>query len=374
MGAGFAGRAPRWLALVAAVGLLASGCGGSPLTAGAPAEGAPQTEAEKVFAKFNAMSGQERHDALVAAAKAEGELSLYGAPESSAQLIEIFQEKYGIKVNLLSGQTEERAQRFIQEETAGRHAADFVVNVPESLAEFERLGLLGTYESPARDTIPDEGRGTNWTAFYRVAFVAGYNTTVVDPAEMPGDFADFADPKWKGRISMELGDFSWFMALFGHYRDKGMSDAEVTDLFERIATNAKVVTGHSAQASLLTAGQFGVAVSAYTQSLEREKAKGAPVAWKGDGTPTTQPVVLTYVGGCLSRNAPHPAAALLYMDFLLSPDANPAYAADKILPAIPPDDDPLKGLATVSVDPERLTTEQAKWSDLYDAVLRKGSQ
>jgi len=369
------GRIRTAITIAVIAGVVSSACGGAPLTAGAPpAQDGTQSEAEKVFAKFNAMSGQERHNALVAAAKAEGKLMLYGAPESSGELVDAFEKLYGIEVEVLTGQTEERTQKFIQEETAGRHVADVITNAMESIQQFDEMGFLGPYKSDLLKEIPESIRGDNWTAFVRVAFAAGYNTTVVDPSEIPESFADFADPKWKGKISLELGDFAWFMALYGYYKDKGMSDAEVTDLFERIATNSKVVSGHSQQAAMLSAGQFGVAVSAFTQSVDREIAKGAPVAWKGDGTATTQPIVLRYTSVGASRHAPHPAAAQLYLDFLLSPDAYPAYAAQKQLPIIPPPDDPLNGLETLPIDPAQLATEQAKWSDLYDAILRKGSQ
>ena len=109
---------------------------------------------------------------------------------------------------------------------------------------------------------------------------------------------------------------------------------------------------------LLSAGQFDVAPSIYSHTVDNAAEKGAPVAWKTNGKPV-EPVVLRPNGAGLMKSAKHPAAAMLFFDFLLT-DGQQAIAGANRIGAIPTAEDPLAGVETVSVPEEDLLDNAAE--------------
>src|SRR6266540_6917804 len=108
---------------------------------------------------------------------------------------------------------------------------------------------------PIRDSLRKDALFPGWTATRFNAFVVGWNTKLVPAGQEPKSFEDLADPKWKGKLAMELSDFDWYMALHTYLTTKkGMSDAQADDLFKRLVANAKVVKGHTVMGELLSAG------------------------------------------------------------------------------------------------------------------------
>jgi iron(III) transport system substrate-binding protein len=365
----------RMTLLVATASLAATvaACGSSP-TKGADSGGSK--DAQKLYDTYNKMSQADRDPKLYDEAKKEGKLQIYGSPNSDDATIAAFEKKYpGIKIEHYGADTEEAEARFAQEEQAGRHTADFLENNESSLVQADALGLLGDYESDRRDQIPDYAKGPGWTGNRRVAYVAGYNTDQVQPSDLPADFLGFEDPKWKGKLSMEIGDWPWYMQMAYYYMDeKGMTEDQVKDAFEKIAANATTAKGHTDQGTALAAGQVDVTMSSFGQTIDRLIATQAPVAWGGSGQPAVQPIVVDFTGGAVNKFAPHPAAAMLFMDFTLSEDAVPALAVDSVMPPIPEANDPLNGLAVVYLDPKKELDEADKWSMESDEIIQHAGQ
>ena len=72
-------------------------------------------------------------------------------------------------------------------------------------------GLLYPYKSELRDSVLEAGRkAEDWTATRFNVFVIGWNTDKVKADEVPKSLEELAEPQWKGRVSMELGDVDWF--------------------------------------------------------------------------------------------------------------------------------------------------------------------
>ena len=142
-----------------------------------------------------------------------------------------------------------------------------------------RRAYLSPYEGELRDAVRKEGSGRGWTATRFNVFVVGWNTNLVKPGQEPKTFEELADPKWKGKVSMEIGDVDWFTALYQHFLKQGKSEQEVTDLFKRIAANSKIAKGHTVQGELLSAGQFPVAISSYSHTIDKA-ARRVP-RWRG---------------------------------------------------------------------------------------------
>jgi iron(III) transport system substrate-binding protein len=367
--------ATRKLAIAgAAIAALAlSACGGAPQEPGASGGGDKAETAAQAYERFAAMEEPARTKALVKAAKKEGTLNIYGTDDME-KLGALFSEKYGIKIKAYEADTDDVATRIAQEADGGRHIAD-VLNSSDVLAnQLEEKGLLGSYESDIREEVPAEGKSDTWTGYRRQPFIVAYNTKKVDPGDIPDDIFGFADPKWKGKISMELGDYDWYMGMVMHYLDEGMSREEIDAAFAKIAKNSRIADGHSDQMNLLAAGQFGVTLSSFVHHTVEAGEDGAPVQWRGEDGHAVQPIIMRYEAVALAERAPHPAAATLFMDFVLGEEGAAHIESERTVPAVPGDHDPLEGLNVVLLDSEEYATNGAQWAKEYDQLLRNAKK
>jgi iron(III) transport system substrate-binding protein len=357
---------------VLAVVMVLAGCG-SP-TAGPPAGGsAPGAEqAQKVYDQINGLSGEERTSTLLDLAKKEGALSLYTSNTDMEDVVKAFEGKYGIKVETYRANSETVLQRILQESSANYQGADLVETNAGELNALQSEQLLYPYTGALRDKVRPEGQKDGWTADRFNAFVVGWNTQKVPAGTEPTSLKDLAAPQWRNRVGLEIGDVDWFAAMYDYYKAQGMSDDEVMDFFHQLAANSKITKGHTVMGELLSAGQFDVAASIYSHTVDNAAKKGAPVAWKLGGKPV-EPVVLRPNGAGLLKTAKHPATAMLFLDFLLT-DGQQQIAAANRIGAIPTADDPLAGVETVSVPEKELLDNAQKWSDTYKTITDGGGQ
>jgi iron(III) transport system substrate-binding protein len=351
---------------VLAVGLAAvlAGCGSPPQSGTGTEEQTPSSAQP-----WDGLTGSARESALLAAAKGEGELTVYSAFNDEQAMADAFGKKYGLKVNVYNANSETVLQRVVQEATANKLANDVLVAPATDMSAMESRGLLGDYRSAYRDAMPAAGKSTGWTGVRRLAFVAGFNTGKLVPDDMPVDYTGFADPKWNGRISMEYSDIDWYATLRRHYEQRGMSAGDFSSMFRRIAANSKTAKGHTVQAELLAAGQFDVALSVYTQSVNRLIDKGAAVSF-GEGTGhIVNPVVVRYDAGGVMRGTDNPAGAALYLDFQLGPDGAAVDEQLRALPPLPTRHDPLAGAEVIDLDVADLVANRQQIAAEYNQLV-----
>lgn len=359
------------LAILAVTALLA-GCGGSPTATG----GQPQQHnntATQVYDQMNSLKGKQRDDALVKAAKDEGQLSLYTSNVSLQSFVDAFTAKYGIPVKVYQATSESILQRMTQETKANHQGADIVETNGTELTVLDRAGALYPYRSELRDKVRPEGQLDKWTATRFNMFVVAWNRDKIHDGQQPASVEALADPRWKGKVSLEVGDSDWYATMTKYYLDKGRSQADVDKLFTALTANAKVVNGHTTQVQLLGAGQFDVAVSAYSHNVDTAADDGAPITWRPTSGKPVQPVVLRPNGAGLAANAAHPAAAVLFMDFLLSPQGQQIIAESHQLGSVLTDHDPLRGVETVTVDVPTYLDQAKDWNDRYTRLLQGAS-
>lgn len=366
-------KKPIVAAAFLAVGLVLAGCGGSPTASNGAGGGETQTPAEQVYAELNGLSGDERTSKLTELAKQENSLSLYTSNTDMEKVVAAFEAKYDIKVNTYRANSETVLQRMLQEAGSNYKGADIVETNAGELNALKQENLLADYDSELRDKVRSEGQKDGWTADRFNAFVIGWNTNKVAAADQPTSLEELTGPEWKGRVAMEIGDVDWFAALYKYYESQGQSEDQILGFFRQLASNSKITKGHTVMGELLSAGQFDVAVSVYSHTVENAAADGAPVAWlHPDGKPVG-PVVLRPNGAGLLKTAQHPATAVLFMDYLLS-DGQQQIADANRMGSIPTGDDPLAGVTVITPPEEELLTDSKKWNDLYAQVVQGGEQ
>jgi iron(III) transport system substrate-binding protein len=365
----------------AAAILLLAACGSSPTAsnngAGSGAgNGAAQraaTKAQEVYDRINGMTGEERHKTLVELAEKEGKLSIYTSNTDMDKLVADFEDAYKIDVSVYRANSETVLQRILQEQKANYFGNDFVDTNAGELNILNSEKMLYPYAGELRDKVRKEGQAQGWTASRFNVFVVGWNTNRVKPGQEPKSFEDLADPKWKGQVSMEVGDVDWFAAMYQYYLGQGKSETDVRDLFSRIAANSKIAKGHTTQGEMLSAGQFGITVSSYSHTIDKAADKGAPVTWHPASGAPIQPIVVRPNGVAMMKTAANPAAAMLFVDWELTEGQKILADAFRI-GAIPQGKDPLAGLNVISVPEQELLTDAKKWDTAYADTLRMGQE
>jgi iron(III) transport system substrate-binding protein len=197
-----------------------------------------------------------------------------------------------------------------------------------------------------------------------------WNTKLIKPGDEPRSWEDLADPRFAGKLTMELSDDDWYENVTQYWLKHGKSQAQVDELWRKIAANAKVVKGHTVMGQLLSAGQTGVDAMNYSYLVQKDIDAGAPVAYRGaDGTART-PAFARPNGVGMMKGARHPAAAMLFYDWILS-DGQRVLVKDGLTPSTTvPGDRSLNGITLVPYDVAGLVADSKSWSDKYDALLR----
>lgn len=354
-----------------AVALVATGCGGSPTGVAQTGDKSGPSAAEKVYNEITGLSGKERRDKLVELATKEGKLDLYTSMTSDVAdaVSEAFGDQFDIDVNVYRAGSETVLQRIMQEQGAHYQGNDVVESNANELFAMNKEGFLAEYKGERRDLVPEAGRFDGWTATRFNLFAPSWNTKLVPAGQQPKTWEELADPKWDGKLSMELSDYDWYLTLYGYWKKQGKSDADIDKLFAGMAQGAKIVKGHTVQGELLSAGQFSVVASNYSYIVERAKQKGAPV----DYLPFVQPVIARPNGVGLMKSAKHPAAALLFADWLLE-EGQKVLSDEGLTPAIVEGNDPLKGVEVIPVDVKTLVEQGEEWSKKYEAVVANGEK
>ena len=311
--------------------------------------------------------GADRDTRLVERAKQEGTVVVYTslAPTESKPLAEAFEKRYGIKVELWRALSDKVVQRAITESQARKNAVDVIETNGPEMEMIAREKVLAPFHSPHLADLPPAAipAHRSWFPDRMNFFVVAYNTAKVQRAEIPATYEGFLDPRWKGRIGIEATDAEWMATLiksWGH--EKGM------DYFRKLsAMKPDVRKGHVLLAELIAAGEVPVGLTVYNSNVESLKKRGAPI----DFVPV-QPVAARPQGIGIARHAPHPHAALLFADFVLSPEGQQLFESMGRVPASTKVKSNLNNFPFTMVDPVTILDESDKWGKLWDELfLRK---
>jgi len=264
---------------------------------------------------------------LIEAAKKEATLTVYTAAlgqTSHGKVAKAFEQAYGISVRFLEGRASEIRERVRAEQSAGRFLADVshdgsttsTLQVRDNVFEaFGALPNLGRLRAPFVATdllIPVSA----------IAYSIMVNTRLVKPADEPRSWADLTDPKWKGKIlSDDVRALGGGGVMFAVLEDKlGQS------FHEKLAQNQPVFTRDiRASEQRVARGEYPVWIPLSSNDILLMKGLPVKMIAPSEGLP-----YIAYDLGLL-RNAPHPNAARLFMDYFLSPEAQQICAEEGLI-------------------------------------------
>lgn len=265
-------------------------------------------------------------DELIAAAQAEGTLTLYHGTteEPTREWVQAFSDEYGIEVVQLRDSSNPLYSRWVQEENAGQHIADLVIlsDLPNMVeARDQDLWLEYTPSEIANypDVSKDEG--------YYVGLYSLYQTLTYNTDQMTDDEIEIiedegveglADPAFKDRIS--IGNPHNALQISAFF--KVLADQYGWDWLEDVAANnPRVVDSSNPQVQSLVQGEEALALAIPSSVAAGQWVQGAPVEFVYPELTTA----VTWMMG-ISADAPHPNASKLFMEWATTQEANSAFA------------------------------------------------
>jgi len=297
-----------------------------------------------------AVFSQSDHTArLIAGAKKEGRLLWYTALniKDADMLTKTFEEKYPfIKTQTLRLGTFQLLTKIQTEARARAFKGDVIEIAGVTGHILKKDGVFAKYTSPESRFYPDSVKDPDqtWTSFFINTHVLVYNTNLVKKAELPRTFQELINPKWKDKIVMseDFDIFGMMLKVMG--REKGL------DFMRRLAAQGVGLRdGYTLAVQGIASGEVPLGINLYGTRTEEFKKKGAPVDWV-----PMEFVLASLEPLAVGANAPNPNSARLFVDFLLSKEAQGLMRERFRIPSrpdVPPDPPELtKGLKLISTD------------------------
>jgi ABC-type Fe3+ transport system substrate-binding protein len=260
----------------------------------------------------------ESMDELYAKAKLEQTLVLYGAGPTGSheRWIKDFEQRFpGIKVALTGGLSNGLNRRIEQQLANKRMETDLAIfQTIQDFVRWKKAGALLLFKPEGSDAIDPAYKDEDgaFTAVSVNTVVYAYNIARVSPAEVPKSALDFLKPLFQGQLittdpaedDAGLSVFNLIVEKYGwDYMDKYMAQKP-----------AFVTSGHADVSNAIAAGEK-LATFDSTSTTPRLKAQGKPIEpvfSQADPTP------VFLVGAAIFKDAPHPNAAKLYLNWYLA--------------------------------------------------------
>jgi len=261
-------------------------------------------------------------------------LNLYSARhyQTDEALYANFTKLTGIKINRLDGREDELVERIRNEGAAS--PADILITVDASRLEVaDKLGLFQPVKSAAlEERVPAGLRTPTWFAFSTRARVIVHNKANVK-RELVQNYEDLANPALKGQVCMRSGSHPYNLslgaALIAH-DGEAKTEEWARGLVANFARAPK--GGDTDQLLAVAAGECGVTVSntyylvrllRSTKPSDQEAVKALAIVWPNQASWGTH---VNVSGAGVLKHAPHRDAAIKFLEYLASDDAQAYFA------------------------------------------------
>lgn len=317
--------------------------------------------------------------ALIDAAKKEGEVVWYSGMivnQIVRPIVEAFETKYpGITVNAARHVPAEVVLKVQSEAQAGRPLAD-VFDGSSAVFPLMQAGLVEAYEPEAAANFEEHNKSPEgyWTAANLYFMVPAVNTTLVTEDEYPTSFEDLLDPKWKGKMAWTADPTMLGAPGFIYNVLQVMGEEKGMEYLEKLA-GQEIVNVPASQRVVLDkviSGEFPIGLMTFNHHTIISQEKGAPIEWV-----KLEPVIQTINPLGIVKDAPHPNAAKLLVEFILSEEgqqvfqkglyipANPAVAAAE--PSLKPEQG---GFEVTVISPEATEDDLQAMVDIYNELFK----
>jgi|SRR5581483_3278758 len=306
--------------------LLAAGCGS---TAPIASSQAPASAA----AASSAATGSAAANALYEAAKKEGEVVVNNQdPDRDKLAVDTFTKRYpGIKVTWQVGRGADISSKLITQAQANMYTHDVYASGPHDADAMRQAGMFAPYQSPELSAVRPDFLDPNKTLMPLYVLVYGLtvNTNQVPAGQEPKSYKDLLDPKWKGKIAMQdpRGSGGTMTALIGISKESSLG----MDYLQKLAGQDMFIGRETLQLMTdLIRGEHAAMLGASAGNLVAERDKNPSAPFKQIKPTEGMVFTLNWMG--LVKNAPHPNAAKLWIDWRLSQEGQEILAKEGLAP------------------------------------------
>jgi iron(III) transport system substrate-binding protein len=269
---------------------------------------------------------------LMEAARKEGRVNVYGDSSMVAKLADGFTKTYpDIQVATVPGGGWQTYNRMLVEKNAGRMIADILIANDDTCLYGYEAGVFGNIETTAgypAETVSGQG----YIITYYMLTPIIYNVDACKGLKLPKDWDDFTQlgDEWKDRIicADPRNSGTALYVLMALYQVLGKERATaILSAWKRLGTEIAPNTG--VQVAKLVSGEKPLSVSMHTGFFQDMKQKGAPV----DLILPASGAVMQVDAMAVPKDAPHPYAARLFIDWTMGPEGSRILAANGDYPA-----------------------------------------
>jgi len=274
---------------------------------------------------------------LYEAAKREGEITWYSAQiqsEPAEAAGRAFSERYpGVKVNVVRSTSQVAFQRLSEDLRAGVAQCDVFSSTDYGHYLFlKRDGKLLPFRPKNADgllpALRDQDPDNAWQICSLGLYLLAYNTKKVAAADAPKSWKDVLDPKWKDQLAVGHPGYSGSVGIMCVLLRRMYG----WDYFKALEKN-KPQIGRSSDdpVTLMNAGErnVGIGVSLATPLLSIARGNPLAIVYPTEGTEAV------YGPSAIPKNAPHPNAAKLFMEFATGPGFSEVMRKFYIMPVRP---------------------------------------
>ena len=278
----------------------------------------------------------DRQKVLLEGAKKEGKITWYTSliiDQVVRPLKEAFEKKYSfIQIEHFRGNSERIVQKMFAEYQGKRYEVD-IMDGTVTAPMVKKGGYLQRFYSPHLAEYPAELKDPQgyWGVSNVYYFAVGYNTRMVKPNEVPKTYEDLLNPRWKGQMMWSTSRGSGAPMMIGNIFQSMGQEAGKAYLQKLKAQNVAKSTASNRQLlDLVIAGEYPLALHIFHHHAHISRSAGAPVDWA-----PLEPLSATINTISPVTRSPHPHAAMLLLDFILSEEGQKVIQAVNYLPSHP---------------------------------------
>jgi len=269
----------------------------------------------EVIKKISPLALAQRKKALEDGARQEGQFVFYTSVsvQDNPRIMATFEKAFPfVKTDIYRGTARSALLKATTEARAGRHAVDIVGTAPVEMWQLKQAKLSTGYLSPELAGMPKGSYDPEgyWSAFEVTPIVVAYNTKLLKGADIPNNYQDLLNPKYKGKMNLGTEEYDWFSVMLDAMgQDKGLA------YMRALAKQDLHLPGPSSRmrVQLMLAGESALALAARARRVTDFKEQGAPIDFRIFDPYAGEPNSLA-----MMARAPHPHAAILFTDWLLS--------------------------------------------------------
>jgi iron(III) transport system substrate-binding protein len=315
--------------------------------------------------------------ALYGPAKAEGQLTWYTGQmqaEPSEAIGRAFTERFpGIKVNVVRSTSQVAFQRLAQDMRARVAQCDVFSSTDYSHCAFlKREDRLMAYKPRNADGLIEAARqSADPDGYFQITYLGLYSmarhTTRVSEADAPKSWKDLLDPRWRDQIAIGHPGYSGAITAWCVMMQKAYG----WDYLKALERNRPLIGRSSADpVTAINAGERTIGAGLSSASALLSISRGNPITmiYPTDGT-----LAVPAPTGAM-KDAPHPNAARLFMEFATSPayhQAASAFFAESLRPEVapPPGARALNTIPLITPSPEEVDAGgqevKERWRDIF---------